>query len=102
MLDQSGRDRQLGIAGDPADLIAQECNGTQDVTGRRGLKPRRLSFRRRASGIILIIAFSSEVDPGSREENVKTGVWSFGSDSIRTDYALGWVALLLVGSAMSR
>jgi hypothetical protein len=69
MLDQSGRDRQLGVVGDPADLIAQECNGTQDVTGRRGLKPRRLSFRRRASGIILIIAFSSEVDPGSREEN---------------------------------
>jgi hypothetical protein len=69
MLDQSGRDRQLGMVGDPADLIAKECKGTQDVTGRRGLKSRRLSFRRRASGIILIIAFSSEVDAGSREEN---------------------------------
>jgi hypothetical protein len=28
--------------------------GTQDVTARRGLKPRRLSFHRRASGIILL------------------------------------------------
>jgi hypothetical protein len=37
MLDQSDRDRQLGTVGDPADLIAKQCKGTQNVTGRRGV-----------------------------------------------------------------